>query len=249
MICVRCKNVIPEGSVFCPLCGYKLQASYPDVWHNSQIPFDINMPDPPPSEAPLAVPLEQMAGQIQMTSSLDIPEPVTQMTPLKKYAQFSGRSRRKEYWLWVLLNAFIEVIATMLFLLITLSLYDISSGNISSGLCVIALLILHIFYHSWHLAIFIPNLAVSVRRLHDTGRSGWNVLWWYLPAIIGILIILLIEVFEFFNPVLLIFSITLNLTSFIIWLVQTVQDSQPGPNKYGYNPKGVGNVLHPHPER
>lgn len=62
----------------------------------------------------------------------------------------------------------------------------------------------------YSIAVFIPSLAVTVRRLHDTGRSGWWLLLMFIPLI---------------GPIIL--------------LVFLLTDSQPGTNKYGPNPKGV----------
>ncbi|MFJ9901793.1 DUF805 domain-containing protein [Streptomyces sp. NPDC101152] len=107
---------------------------------------------------------------------------------LKKYAVFSGRARRKEYWMYTLFITIIYIVLAI-----------ISSASKSAG---IALLV--IFY----LAILLPSLAVGIRRLHDTGRSGWWLLFGIVPLVGGITL-----------------------------LVFTCLDSQPGPNKYGPNPK------------
>lgn len=108
---------------------------------------------------------------------------------LKKYAVFSGRARRKEYWMFALFVGIIDVI---------LAIIPIASKTPA------LFALLGIFY----LAILVPSLAVGVRRMHDTGRSGWWLLIGAVPFIGG------------------------------IWLlVLTCLDSQPGPNQYGPNPK------------
>jgi uncharacterized membrane protein YhaH (DUF805 family) len=114
---------------------------------------------------------------------------------LKKYAEFSGRARRKEYWMFALFNALIYI-AIMIFSAIL--------GAIDNSLALIGTLLLLVYI----LAIFVPSLAVAVRRLHDTGRSGWWFLIAFVPFVGG-----------------------------IILLVFTVQDSVPGENEYGKNPK------------
>lgn len=73
---------------------------------------------------------------------------------LKKYAVFSGRARRKEYWMFLLINLIITVVLSF----------------ISDYL-----------YYLYTLAVFIPGLAVSVRRLHDIGKSGWWVFISLIP--------------------------------------------------------------------
>lgn len=73
------------------------------------------------------------------------------LTVLKKYAVFSGRARRKEYWMFFLFN-------TIIFLILA-PIYDNHFG--------------FVLFFLYSLAVLIPGLAVSVRRLHDVGKSGW----------------------------------------------------------------------------
>ena len=119
------------------------------------------------------------------------------ITVLKKYAVFSGRARRKEYWMFVLFNIIFSF-ALGLIDGIALSCLGIDTGSTKFG-------ILGTIYS---LAIFVPALAVAVRRLHDTNRSGWWLLIGLIPFIGAIILII------FF-----------------------VMDSQPGDNQYGPNPK------------
>ena len=96
------------------------------------------------------------------------------MDVLKKYAQFSGRSRRKEYWFFVLFNIIISVLLTIVDGFI--GTFDVDSGwGMLSGI--------------YSLAVFIPSLAVGFRRLHDTGRSAWWLLLFLIP-IIGTIVII-----------------------------------------------------------
>ena len=105
----------------------------------------------------------------------------------KQYADFMGRARRKEYWMFTICNLIIGYgLGTLL-------------GFLGLGW-------LGIIYSG---AVFIPSIAVGVRRLHDTGRSGW----WYLLCLIPIANLVLIYFF--------------------------ICDSQPGANQYGENPKGM----------
>ncbi len=111
---------------------------------------------------------------------------------LKKYAVFAGRARRKEYWMFTLFN---------LLILIGLGIIEGALGIGAGGdQSVLAGL--------YSLAVLIPSLAVSVRRLHDTGRSGW----WLLIVLVPIV-------------------------GLITLLVFMVMDSQAGDNAYGPNPK------------
>ncbi len=113
---------------------------------------------------------------------------------LKNYAGFSGRARRTEYWMFVLFNAIFSSIAVFLDYI-----FDIDFGygyGAISGL--------------YSLVVFIPSLAVSVRRLHDIGKSGWMLLIGLIP-LIG-----------------------------VIWLIILfVTEGNKGENQYGPDPKAM----------
>ncbi len=115
---------------------------------------------------------------------------------LRKFAVFTGRARRKEYWYYFLINFLI--ITALLLLDNMLGTLDQEAGmGLLSGI--------------YALAVLIPGIAVAVRRLHDTDRTGW----WVLIALIPIV-----------GPIILIFFL--------------IQDSTTGSNRFGPNPKGVG---------
>ena len=112
---------------------------------------------------------------------------------LKKYAVFSGRARRKEYWFFVLFNIIISIV---------LAVIDGVTGtfNEEAGMGLLGGI--------YALAILIPGIAVSIRRLHDTDRSAWWLLIGLIPLI-----------------------------GAIVLVVFMVQDSKPGRNQFGGNPK------------
>lgn len=126
----------------------------------------------------------------------------------KKYAQFNGRSRRSEYWLASVMNLII-VMAFYLIMFIPM-IIDITNNGEPSGLTAGIMGIFGLLIFGYAIAILVPSLAMSVRRLHDTGRSGWFLLLNLIPYIGGIII-----------------------------FVFSVLDSQPGTNQYGPNPKGL----------
>ncbi len=106
--------------------------------------------------------------------------------PLRRYAEFSGRSRRKEYWLYVLFVVVVAVVAA--FLDTALGFGHSSSAVTSTGVAY--------NWHSngpigiiWLLATFIPSLAVSIRRLHDIDKSGWWLLLVLIPFVGSIVLL------------------------------------------------------------
>jgi uncharacterized membrane protein YhaH (DUF805 family) len=112
---------------------------------------------------------------------------------LKQYADFSGRARRKEYWMFTLFNIIFIIVAMTLDNILGLTVGELPYG---------------VFYVLYALAVLIPGIAVTVRRLHDVGKSGWMFLIVLIPLIGA------------------------------IWLlVLMVTDSNPGENQYGQNPK------------
>ena len=114
---------------------------------------------------------------------------------LKKYAVFSGRARRKEYWFFVLFNFIFAVV--LAFIDGMIGTFDPETGyGVLSGI--------------YGLVVIIPGIAVTIRRLHDTDRSGWWLLILFIPLIGA------------------------------IWLlVLMIIDGTPGENQYGPDPKGL----------
>jgi len=118
------------------------------------------------------------------------------MDVLRKYFVFSGRARRKEYWMFFLFNLLATIV--LVFIDSAIGMYSAENGiGLLSGL--------------YSLAVLIPSISVGVRRLHDTGKSGW----WMLIALVPFI-------------------------GSIVLLVFFVLDSDPGSNQYGPNPKSVG---------
>ncbi|MEM8919196.1 MAG: DUF805 domain-containing protein [Pseudomonadota bacterium] len=101
--------------------------------------------------------------------------------PLKRYADFSGRSRRKEYWMFTLLL----ILLIVPFVAIMLASADPAGDGEISTLGTVALLIFGLFY----LAIIIPSIAVQVRRFHDQDKSGWFVLMNFIPYVGGLIVL------------------------------------------------------------
>lgn len=105
--------------------------------------------------------------------------------PYRRYADFSGRSRRKEYWMFVLFT----VIVYMAILLIGGGLGSVEEpGGLFSGLSGILLI-------AFWVVTLVPAIAVQVRRFHDQDKSGWWILLGFVP-IIGGLAVLVFMCFE-----------------------------------------------------
>ncbi|GAB5401344.1 MAG: DUF805 domain-containing protein [Aureisphaera sp.] len=121
---------------------------------------------------------------------------------IKNYANFEGRARRSEYWYYVLVNILIMIIPIVL-MFTGIGTYDGDSPLYYIGLALVVL---------FGLASFIPSIAVAVRRLHDTGKSGW----WYLIGIIPVV------------------SYIGGIVLFVFYCI----DGDKGPNQYGPDPKG-----------
>ena len=90
------------------------------------------------------------------------------LMPLQKYAVFTGRSRRKEFWMFVLFTFVVEIILAIIDAII--GTYNTAVGmGLLSGL--------------FYLAILVPSIALNTRRLHDIGKSGWFQLLFLIPIV------------------------------------------------------------------
>ncbi|WP_369149002.1 DUF805 domain-containing protein [Streptomyces sp. R44] len=108
---------------------------------------------------------------------------------LKKYVVFSGRARRKEHWMFLLVNIIAVIVVVTV---------DLAIGTFP------------LLYPIYFLAVLLPHLGVIVRRLHDTGRSGWFILFGLIP-----------------------------LVGCIILIVFLATEGEQRQNAYGPNPKSV----------
>jgi uncharacterized membrane protein YhaH (DUF805 family) len=109
----------------------------------------------------------------------------------ENYANFNGRARRKEFWMFVLFNVIFEIIASVI------------DGILGTYI---------VFSMIYGLAILVPAIAVTVRRLHDIGKSGFWIFIEFIPLI-----------------------------GWIWLLILLAQEGMPGPNEYGPNPKDFQN--------
>jgi uncharacterized membrane protein YhaH (DUF805 family) len=108
------------------------------------------------------------------------------LMPYRRYADFSGRSRRKEYWMFALL--FVIVYAVGFALLMAGGMAMDPTGQTAPGaLFYLGAGLLGIFV----LGSFVPALAVQVRRFHDQDKSGWFVLLNFIPYVGGLIVLVM----------------------------------------------------------
>ena len=119
-------------------------------------------------------------------------------TVLKKFLKFSGRSRMSEFWIFTLINFVFMILAIILDNLTGILFRSIPFGA---------------FFIIYTLLVFLPSLALLVRRMHDVGKNGWYVLLTFIP-LIG-----------------------------TVWLLALcITEGNPGENKYGPNPKSFSTI-------
>ena len=114
---------------------------------------------------------------------------------IKKYAVFSGRARRKEYWMYALFYAIGYIILGTIDQLLGTHAKN-QFGGLLTGI--------------FGLALLLPSIGVSIRRMHDTNRSGWWILIGLIPCI-----------------------------GWIWWIVLAAQEGGAGDNRYGPDPKAA----------
>ncbi len=161
--------------------------------------------------------------------------------PLKKYADFQGRARRSEYWLWFLF----QILASLAFSI--LKNFAPTPVEIINGI--------------FSLAILLPTIAVAVRRFHDINRTGWWVLFPLLVLIIALVVYISMDGTTFMNAMTaaaklgpkptpdeslavlkdlapMVWVFLAYLAAAIVTLVFNVLPGTAGRNKFGPDPKG-----------
>ena len=128
----------------------------------------------------------------------------------KHYADFSGRARRSEYWGTVLFNIIAQTVLSVVLVAVLVIWFSSTEMNADVSVVRLSLIMIKAVRSLYSLIWLLPGLAVAVRRLHDIGKSGLNVLWVFLPII-----------------------------GWIMLLYWFCQDSELGENKWGANPKFV----------
>ncbi len=127
------------------------------------------------------------------------------LMPLRRYAEFDGRSRRREYWMFYLFTLLLGMAFGLIVGIIALATYSL---GMSETAMMTIILPFYFIGGLLSLALIIPSLAVSIRRMHDQDKSGWWILIALVPFVGG-----------------------------IVLLVFLCLDGTPGPNRFGPDPK------------
>lgn len=153
----------------------------------------------------------------------------------KHYADFSGRARRKEFWFFTLFN-FIIFLALSIGYVVQIAALAIQDPDMDDPMVLILKMFTSPFFIIlliYSLAVFIPTLAVSVRRLHDIGRSGtWLIIYYGISFTLGFFTSIW-DVTTLIGIIAFLASIAL----FVVYIVWMATDSKPGDNEWGNNPK------------
>lgn len=223
--CPHCGSQVSPETQFCPACGKQITVQTPPPpqqpqYAAQQPQYGAQQPQYGAQQPQYGA--QQNAGQFgfnyaNMAQAVPAPgfmECVKMF--LRRWNDFNGRSRRSEFW-WSCLGVSLFTMAAYILLMIfgLMCGASIMSGNFDAGgfFGIIFYLILFVFGIA-QIGLMIPQIAITVRRLHDQGLSGWIAL-----AMIG----MLVPIVNFFIS--------------IGYIVLMCRDSQPTPNQWGPSPK------------
>lgn len=140
--------------------------------------------------------------------------------PLRRYAEFSGRSRRLEYWMFTLFNLIVLSVIMVVFMAGGMSMAEMEKPELAALAMAPALWFGLLLLVVWVLVMLVPGIAVTVRRLHDRDMSGW----WYAGYFV-------VQFVPF-----------VNMIATIAFFVLMVLPGTSGPNRYGPDPKDPNSV-------
>lgn len=183
--------------------------------------------------------------------------------PLARYADFNGRSRRSEYWLWALfmflLNIALSIVQFAMLGAVAGSTQDAAHAGAAMGPVMIVNLLKFVVF----LGLLVPNVAVAVRRMHDINRTGW---WIIFPSVVGLIAIIVVVslngadfiqqvsklvaaqnshdtrafIAMFVSMMRILMWIALpTLAAKVVTFVFRVTEGTQGANRYGPDPKGA----------
>ena len=208
VFCGNCGTKIDDGVLFCPECGTKVlengapkaaaadapQAEVYDVRPETQAQSAYQQPAPVHTAGGAGTGAGSAQSDAKAAAGGFIQSYILM---LKNYANFNGRTRRRDYWGAVLVNAVIVIVLQLVGAILGAVI-----GFLGGLISIVGLL--------YSLAILVPGISISIRRMHDISKSGFFVLLALIPIV-----------------------------GWIIVLVLACMDSTPGSNQYGPNPKGM----------
>ncbi|GGC26795.1 membrane protein [Novosphingobium marinum] len=137
--------------------------------------------------------------------------------PFKRYADFTGRSRRMEYWSFMLLNIGVYILLALVMFATGASMASLASADAANPLALYSVFFsgIGLVFFVWWLVTIVPGIAVAVRRLHDRDMSGWWLLGFFVANLVPLV----------------------NMIAGIVFLVLMLLPGTAGPNQYGPDPK------------
>lgn len=180
VVCTKCGVLMGDGDNYCPncgfqhdpkaviciKCGYELKSIIKNIQDNKSSKYR---------------PPKKHKSEVISENIYTFPEAIK--VCWRRYAIFSGRACRAEFWYWSL---FISLIGCFFCLLYLIAIGDFITYRYDESF-VVVVTILSSFVN---LILYLPTLAVSIRRLHDIGLSGWYYLICLIPFIGGLLLLL-----------------------------------------------------------
>jgi len=220
--CPECGGESPGGAVTCGKCGFPLKKSVDNGSESTSPPLNNGCIDVT-NVAPDFDDLEVHDNMKKFSLWRGF------VNGWKNYAKFNGRARRKELWGWYL---FTNIGFIVLALIIATFAGEDFAGEDEEELTSVQI-VAGVLVGVLVLAIFLPTLAVLVRRMHDTGRGG---AWVVLGVIFAIMSVAAeaftgIKYYKYFKLI--------NIYNLGLIFYTIVEDSAPGENRYGPNPIGV----------
>jgi uncharacterized membrane protein YhaH (DUF805 family) len=203
--CSDCGKPLTAGAGFCNGCGASVSQRQQGFAAAQRPPTGY----PPPPQQPYQPSFNQSSSYTRRPER-EVSGMGWMLEPLRRYADFNGRSRRMEYWMYTLLYVGVFLV---LFILMMAGLpwdemgQDRAVQSDPGPIFWFGFVLMMV----WAIANFLPSLAVTVRRLHDQDKTGWFYFISFIPYV---------------GPLVL--------------LVFMFLDGTPGPNQYGDDPKGGG---------